>query len=365
MAKPTSTYRLQFHKDFNLDALEEIVEYLNQLGVQTIYASPLLAATPGSTHGYDGIDTQRINPEIGSKAQLIKLKRKLDQLGMGWLQDIVPNHMAFHPKNSWLMDVLEKGNSSVYAKHFDTSFGSDFMSDKLMVPILGQSLRQVCEAKEVQIGYAKGRFFVIYFDQQFPVSINAYPELLYPLLDDSENKATIQKLIQDIVPLIDSATDHYVKVDDWKAIQNHIHATIRLTPLNSILLRHLNSINNDQTTLESFLERQSYRLCHWQETDKQMNYRRFFTVNGLICMQIDRPEVFADAHQLIKELVDKRIFDGLRIDHIDGLYNPSKYLRDLRKLSGEQTYIVAEKILETGEDLPTDWPIMAQRVMTS
>jgi maltooligosyltrehalose synthase len=119
----------------------------------------------------------------------------------------------------------------------------------------------------------------------------------------------------------------------------------------------LQQINHDAEALLNIAYEQEYRLCHWQETDHQINYRRFFTVNGLICLNIQDEHVFETYHQLIKQLVDEGIFQGLRIDHVDGLYDPSGYLHRLRKLAGEETYIVVEKILEQEEHLPEHWPI--------
>jgi maltooligosyltrehalose synthase len=151
MINPVSTYRLQFHKDFNFDDFEKIIPYLQKLGVSTVYASPILEATPGSMHGYDGLNPHRINPEIGTEEQLRSISQKLKEFGMQWLQDIVPNHMAFSTKNPWLMDVLEKGARSAYADFFDTSFTSTFFRDKVMVPFLGDSLDETVRKGDIKV----------------------------------------------------------------------------------------------------------------------------------------------------------------------------------------------------------------------
>ncbi|PVH25120.1 malto-oligosyltrehalose synthase [Sphingobacterium corticibacter] len=351
MPHPHNTYRIQFHQNFNLSNLEQITSYLQQLGVHTIYASPLLAATPGSTHGYDGISSHRINPEIGTKNQLIQLKKKLSQHQMAWLQDIVPNHMAFHPDNTWLMDLLENGMDSAYQSYFDTSFSSELMDGKMMVPVLGKSLRQACEEEELSIQFDKGKFLIQYYDQSFPLAPSSYTYLLQGLSDDSDKNDDLAELMQRLQGEPSS------EMSAQKNVYQSLAKLFAGAKARNQLQRHLAHFRLDANAMSTLLEQQHYRLCHWQETDKQINYRRFFTVNGLICMHVDRPEVFADTHSLIKELVDKGVFDGLRIDHIDGLYNPSKYLRDLRKLCGSETYIVAEKILEAGEELPEEWPI--------
>jgi len=250
---PVSTYRIQFNKDFTFKDLEKIIPYLDQLGVKTIYASPVFEATPGSTHGYDGTDPNKINPEIGTEEQLKKISNELKKRNIYWLQDIVPNHLSFHGNNKWLMDVLEKGQSSRYASYFDITWSHPDFDGKLMVPFPGSDLEKQLKLK--------------------------FPE-----------------------------AKHYV-----------------ITP--------------------------------WQETDKRINYRRFFLVNGLICTNVQDNDVFNNYHSLIKRLVDSKIFDGLRVDHIDGLYDPTKYLNDLRSLAGESSYIVVEKIIEPGENMPDYWPV--------
>ena len=158
MYNPISTYRIQFQKDFTFSDFENIISYLQKLGVSTIYASPVFEAVPGSVHGYDGINPNDINPEIGTEEQLKKLSVQLKQQNIGWLQDIVPNHMAFDCKNTWLMDVLEKGPQSEYASFFDIAWNSSLFEGRLMVPFLGNSLDEVIKKKELTLAYQDQRF---------------------------------------------------------------------------------------------------------------------------------------------------------------------------------------------------------------
>ncbi|KGE13051.1 malto-oligosyltrehalose synthase [Sphingobacterium deserti] len=322
MKAPLATYRIQFNKDFTLRDLENVHSYLSKLGIDTVYASPILSAVSGSMHGYDGINMQEVNPEIGSLEQLRALKSKLDTEGLNWLQDIVPNHMAFDPSNAWLMDLLEYGAESKYKDYFDTSYSGDwFAKEKLMVPTLGKSLSEAIADQEIGICYHDQKLYVKYFDQQWPLSAESAQAILskYRISDvDGTNLSN----------------------SDQKK-----------------LAAYLTEINESPDKLESLLEEQHYRLCHWQETDSQINFRRFFTVNSLICLNINKAAVFNDVHSFIAQLLEEGLIDGLRIDHIDGIYDPTAYLHDLRQLCGPETYIVAEKILEHGEDLPADWPI--------
>ncbi len=245
-----STYRIQFNKDFTFKDCSLIVPYLKELGVVTLYASPIFEAVPGSMHGYDVTNPNRINPEIGTLEELRELSALLKAAGMNWVQDIVPNHMGYHVNNPWLMDVLRYGEESKYRSYFDI-ISKDLAKEPLMAPFEGDPL----------------------FEQ---LSSEQYP---------------------------------------------------------------------------------FFRLCNYQETNEGINYRRFFTVNSLICINVQYPEVFAAYHKLIKVLLDEGIFQGLRIDHVDGLADPTGYLQRLRALCGAETYIVVEKILEPGEELNLNWPV--------
>ena len=178
MTNLTSTYRLQFHKEFSFKELERILPYLQKLGVATIYASPIFTSVPGSTHGYDGLNPLEINPEIGTREQLSDISQKLSAHSINWLQDIVPNHMAFDPRNEWLMDVLEKGQQSRYAVFFDSPFSDSLFEGRIMVPFLGNTLEQVIEKNELLIAYHNGRFVFKYYDAAYPIQPLSYQEIL-------------------------------------------------------------------------------------------------------------------------------------------------------------------------------------------
>ena len=163
MIDPITTYRVQFNKQFRFRDFEKAIPYLVKLGVKTIYASPIFEAVPGSNHGYDIVNPNRINPEIGTEKELRALSALLKKHHMLWLQDIVPNHMAFHPENKKLMDVLEKGPLSKWHHFFDTSFSSDFFAGPLMVPFLGNTLQEVIRGKELKLLYNVEKFCLFYY----------------------------------------------------------------------------------------------------------------------------------------------------------------------------------------------------------
>ncbi|HWK58394.1 MAG TPA: malto-oligosyltrehalose synthase [Parapedobacter sp.] len=298
---PNMTYRVQFNKDFTFRDLEHLIPYLNRLGVGAIYASPIFRAVPGSGHGYDQTDPTQLNPEIGSLEQLKRVATKLAHAGIGWIQDIVPNHMAFHPENPWLWDVLEKGPESTYRTFFDTPFASpNYFSGRLMLPFLDVPLEEAIHT---------GRVTLSSFNQQFGL---AFAGKVWPI-----------------------------------------------NPAGQAFIRRLNGdkLLDDPAIIRDLITLQYYEPCSWKETHHRINYRRFFTVNSLIALNVQDGSVFDAAHRLIAQLVKNGVFTGLRIDHIDGLVDPTGYLLRLRRLVGDHVLIVVEKILQPGERLPTQWPI--------
>ncbi len=351
---PVATYRIQFHKDFTLRNLEEIIPYLKNLGVSTIYASPLFAAVPGSTHGYDVTDPLQINPEIGTVEQLREISATLKSQGINWVQDIVPNHMAFHPNNKWLMDVLEKGALSPYANFFDMAGNSDLFEGPVMVPFLGSALKDVIDNDELKITFSDGGFSMQYYDSAYPLKLSSYAEILSAKTGKNES---LSSLLQQIENLIKGADEAEAFATEFEEIKLQLRSLYNITTVKKFIDACIDTLNNDKDKLKALIGSQHYRLCSWQETDSKINFRRFFTVNGLICLNMQRPEVFSKYHELIKLLVDEGVFQGLRVDHIDGLYDPTAYLQMLRELAGADVYIVAEKILEQGEKLPVEWPI--------
>ena len=352
MFNPVATYRFQFHKEFTFNEFEKIIDYLQKLGVSTVYASPVFEAVPGSTHGYDGVNPHRINPEIGSERQLKAISKKLKEKGINWLQDIVPNHMGFHQDNPWLMDVLEKGKLSLYAGFFDAAWTSDlFNDDRIMIPFLGSPLEDVIKNGEIKLEYADQQLVLKYYDNKYPLYPGSYNSILSNIRDEG-----LKEVISSI-PDIKSSADAKKFAIEWSGWLQKLVTALKEQAAKEQFQQSLEAVNANPGQLTQIADEQVYRLCSWQETDQKINFRRFFTVNSLICLNIQDEGVFEHFHSMIKNLVDTGVFQGLRIDHIDGLYDPNTYLERLRNLAGDETYIVAEKILEKGEEMPTKWPL--------
>jgi malto-oligosyltrehalose synthase/4-alpha-glucanotransferase len=352
MFNPVATYRIQFHKHFNFTDFEKIIPYLQKLGVKTVYASPIFEAVPGSMHGYDVINPHRINPEIGTDTQLRAISKRLHESGMSWIQDIVPNHMAYHPENIWLMDVLEKGRNSVYESFFDQAWASELFQGRLTVPILGSSLEDVLFNQELQISRAEQRLVFQYYDNAYPL----HPRSYATILRGEATPDAIQMLITQIEELhtIEEPVAYTLR---WHELILQLDALAKREDTLAYIEQRMLAVNDDKKLLRTIAEEQNYVFNAWQQTDTRITFRRFFTVNELIGLNMQYEKVFEHYHKLIKAYVDEGIFQGLRIDHIDGLYDPTQYLQRLRALVGEDVYIVAEKILQLNEDMPAHWPI--------
>ncbi|MDB5196294.1 MAG: 4-alpha-glucanotransferase, partial [Flaviaesturariibacter sp.] len=352
MFNPVSTYRIQFHSGFTLCDAKAIVPYLQRLGIKTIYASPIFQATPGSTHGYDGLHPHRINPEIGTEEDLRSLRASLTEHGLSWIQDIVPNHMAFHAANEWLMDILEKGNRSSYASFFDAPAES-IPENRIMIPFLGASLEEAIAKGEIKLVYQKQHLLLQYYEATYPLQPQSYAAFLWQQEALPEELESILASLEEVM----ETEDKNVFAQRWQDWLSGLSNAAQSSATQEYFQNRLDAVNKDTEALQWFADQQFYRLCHWQETDTCINYRRFFTVNGLICLNMQDQTVFETYHQYIIQLVKEGVFQGLRIDHIDGLYDPTRYLEQLRNAVGPDTYIIVEKILESEETLPVYWPV--------
>lgn len=383
---PAATYRLQFHRDFKFAAAEALAPYLDALGITDIYASPFFKARRGSLHGYSVTNPMELNPELGSRRSFDSLARRLKKLGMGLIFDIVPNHMALSPDNPWWMDVLENGTGSPYAIFFDIDWHppNRILEGKLLLPILGRTYGQVLEDQELRLSLEPGGFFINYYDHKFPLTLTTYHQLLAPVLDrliqelGEENPATLA--LMGIVSLVISLPPHlpssHKKVKDRyrdkEIIKKNLWLLYHGTPaVKKALDEAMHVINGQRGKPDSFdgldqlLKHQTYRLAFWQVGLEIINYRRFFSINDLIGIRIEDPQVFdAFKHGLLFDLADEGKISGLRIDHIDGLYDPMDYLQRLQKRlvpedqpGSANFYLVVEKILAPEETLPAEWPV--------
>lgn len=350
MYSPSSTYRIQLNDQFTFRDLEGIIDYLHQLGVSTIYASPITTAFKGSSHGYDVIDPLILSPEIGTEKELEKLASTLKEYGMNWLQDIVPNHMAYDSNNPWLYDVLERGKDSPYHSFFDiTDHPVELFGERLMAPFLGQTLTECLQKGELSLQFTEKGFIIQYYDKDYPVAPWLYPWICtiaegYP--------ADLIPALDQLVQAAKGSTAGWVAAKEKWLLAVSIQKDFR-----SFIASRTAFINERSPLLETLLQDQFYQLTAAHLAATRINYRRFFIVNSLICLRMEKEAVFSAYHKRIHYWYQQSLIQGLRIDHIDGLADPKKYLQRLRKLFGEDCYIIAEKILTGDELLPESWGI--------
>jgi (1->4)-alpha-D-glucan 1-alpha-D-glucosylmutase len=401
---PAATYRLQFNSQFTFKHAANLVDYLYDLGVSDCYASPLLMARQGSPHGYDITDHSKLNPEIGSEEEFAEFARRLRQRGMGLILDVVPNHMSIAgSSNRWWNDVLENGPSSPYAQFFDIDWRppKPDLAGKALLPMLGDQYGSALENQEITVNYRQGAFFANYYETWLPLAPRSYIQILEPMLPEMmavygahhPHVLELESIITALghLPRRDETAPEMVRERqrEKEIIKRRIDLLLTECDVARRALDHsLRDLNGTKGTPESFdrLERllsdQAYRLCFWRVAADEINYRRFFDINELAAIRVEEPQVFDAVHELILRLIERGFVTGLRIDHVDGLFDPVQYLSDLQaacqevrkraatagageaeSLSayrvadpGRSFYIVVEKILSHGELMRPDWP---------
>jgi (1->4)-alpha-D-glucan 1-alpha-D-glucosylmutase len=359
---PSSTYRLQLHKDFTFDDASAIAEYLHDLGVSHVYSSPYLQAAPGSQHGYDVVDHQRVNDELGGKAAHERFCKRLGEAGLGQVLDIVPNHMSLGKENRLWWDVLENGASSRYASFFDIDWQpyEERLRNKVLVPVLADQYGKVLEAGEIKVTRAGNCFQVECSGQVLPVAPPSLPAILARAAEYAKSD-TLNFLAASFGRLPSPEYE-----DRGSSFARHRDKVVLYGLLDRLCAeeagvceaidRSLAELNGNKDALDDFLNQQNYRLAFWKTADQQLGYRRFFDVNTLIGLRMEREHVFAETHALILDWLRRGVLDGVRVDHPDGLRDPLQYFRRLRE-KAQDAWILGEKILEPGEFLRESWPI--------
>ncbi len=359
---PRATYRLQLNANFNFSDVDNLIDYFASLGISHLYLSPCLQATTGSTHGYDVVNHNLINAELGKKVDLALLSQRLKDRGMGIILDIVPNHMAIRgPENPWWWDVLENGQASRYSRYFDVDWHSDSedRSNLILLPILGNHYGIVLENGELKIKHQNGRFTLNYYENVFPIA----PRSLSIILDLAWQESEINELgylAGAFEQLPHASSGEVEKIQrrhrDKAVLEQFLQSLCQNLRITRILDEAVTKINENFDLLDQLIGRQNYKLAFWKLSKYQIGYRRFFNINSLVGLRMEEEQVFKDSHRLIIDLANSRQIDGFRIDHPDGLYDPTSYFYRLRRECPE-SLIYAEKILEKNEELPSEWPI--------
>ncbi|MBD1822629.1 malto-oligosyltrehalose synthase [Cyanobacteria bacterium FACHB-DQ100] len=372
MRIPLATYRVQLRQEFPFEAAAKIVGYLAKLGISDFYASPIFKAKAGSSHGYDVVDPTQLNPELGTPEVFDQLVEKLQHHNMGWLQDIVPNHMSYDSNNRYLMDVLENGFDSEYLQFFDLAWNSPFRSSQepILAPLLGDFYGSCLENGDIKLQYGQEGLSVNYYALRVPLRLESYS--IFLTRDLGKLAKTLGRRNPDFVKLLavlymlkslPAESGGKQRQDQAEFVKGLLWELYEGNPeVKTFIDENIQFFNGEAGNshsvdwLDKLLSEQFFRLSYWKVGAEEINYRRFFTVNELISVRIEEQKVFNYTHNFIAQLIQEGKVTGLRIDHIDGLSNPKQYLHRLQEKVGD-TYIVAEKILQPGEDLPKDWSI--------
>ncbi|MET3493375.1 malto-oligosyltrehalose synthase [Variovorax boronicumulans] len=394
---PRATYRLQFHKDFGFDDAIRVLPYLASLGVSHVYCSPIQRARVGSMHGYDVVAHAEVNPELGGEEGFARFIAALKAHGLGQLLDMVPNHMGvFGADNDWWMDVLENGPASLYAQHFDIDWQplNVEITGKVLLPVLGVRYGEALESGVLVLHFEHehGSFAIRYFDHRFPLAPESYPVVLERALarlarpgdadggEASDRLASLSSAFAHLPGRDASSPDQLAeRVRDKEVLKARLGRLARQHPaVAQALLAAVAELNLAQPeardALHALVEAQAYRLAHWRVAADEINYRRFFDINDLAAVRMERDEVFEATQSFALDLAASGVVDGLRIDHPDGLYDPAEYFRKLQEGYARRAglvlpthdadgrparplYVVAEKIAAGHEEVPESWHV--------
>jgi (1->4)-alpha-D-glucan 1-alpha-D-glucosylmutase len=359
---PHATYRVQLRPGFGFREAAAILDRLSDLGVSHLYLSPVLQAVPGSTHGYDVVDHARVSEELGGEDGFAALAAAARERGIGLLLDIVPNHMAIHPRNRWWWDVLENGRSSLYALYFDVSWDppEPRLKEIVLVPLLADHYGRELERGALRLAREHGRILLYYEDRSFPIS----PSSLDGILDAvaaRPGSEEVRRIAADARALPDLATEAHEERDARHRAKEALLARFaRLCEDGDMVAaidREIARLNGDADLLDALLRRQHYRLAHWRTASRELDYRRFFDINELVGLRVENEEVFDAVHARILGWLRDGSIDGVRVDHVDGMRDPQGYLERLRQAAGPHAWLVVEKILHREEQLRAAWPV--------
>lgn len=352
---PRATYRLQLRAGFGFNEAAAIAPYLTRLGVSHVYLSPVFKARPESAHGYDVTDHRALNPELGSERQYQAMIHAFDDAKLGRIVDFVPNHMGVGGADNPLwMDVLEWGPESKYAAWFDIDWtaGEGSQAGKLLAPLLGEQYGRALREGVLALKFdsEEGSFAVwAYGKHKLPI---------WPLSYD--------RILGREPPALDRFGDLFLDLSNWRpqiaersrALKSELSALVRNDAgIRAAVEARVAAINADWRALDSLIGEQRWRVAYHGVASDEINYRRFFNINDLAGLRMELPAVFQEAHARVLRMLEADEIDGLRIDHVDGLFDPRAYLEALRAAIRRPFYLIVEKILAADEALRDEWPV--------
>ena len=365
---PSATYRIQFNAGFTFEEARRIADYLHDLGITDLYASPILKARKGSGHGYDVVDSTALNPELGTEEEFTRLHETLEKLGLGFLLDIVPNHMAASQENSWWMSVLENGAHSRFFHYFDIDWSSvtarGQTEQKVLLPILGKPYGEAIESGEITLAFGEDGFYFTYYDKRLPLAPKSYNQILRECVQSLPTEGVAVELRDLVAGEGTVPNSRFLKETLARIYEESLEFR---KALDAVIVRINGEAGNADSfnALDTLLDAQYYRLAYWRIASEKINYRRFFDVTDLVGVRIENPEVFEARNRRTLELIAEGKVTGLRIDHIDGLFDPIGHMKKLqlrladlmRDQQPANFYVVVEKILARDEVLPKSFEV--------
>ncbi len=343
-----ATYRLQLDPNFGFAQVETRIPYFQQLGVSHLYLSPITESRAGSTHGYDVIDHNVVREELGGREGLDRLLQSVREAGLELILDFVPNHCGVGPRNEAWQHVLAYGPHSPRARFFDIDWNplEETLQGKMLLPFLGKSYGETLDEGEIELSFHEGQFFATYYEHRFALSPCTYAVILQAALPHYERTDTYFDL-KDLQEAYHSLEPSEVEKGEGlgRRLQHFSEQVSWTEPLSEFR----------GEVLHELLEQQYWRLAYWKTASYEINYRRFFTINDLVALRMEDEDVFWSSHRLLGDLLAQEGIAGVRIDHIDGLFDPHVYLKRLRELGARKVWV--EKILAPRETLPEDWPV--------
>lgn len=343
-----ATYRLQVHPEFGFKEIEDLLPYFRRLGISHLYLSPITQARPESRHGYDVIDHNAVREEIGGRDGFARLTKAAGEHDLRLILDFVPNHAGVGPHNNYWQDVLAYGPHSPFAPYFDIDWNpiKPELQGRILLPFLGKPYGEVLDENELSLAYDDGYLYASYYENRYRLNPATYTDVLAPAVAAAERTEPYWDL-KDLHDAYETLKPH--ERDKAEALRKRLVALFDRIDAQDIL----NAF--DTNRLHDLLEGQFWRLSFWKTAGSEINYRRFFDINELVALRMEDDHVFWDAHQLLAELLATESVEGVRIDHIDGLFDPHDYLERLENVGGGRIWV--EKILAGGETLPEEWPV--------
>ena len=378
---PVSTYRLQMHAHFGFADARDVLPYLEELGITDVYASPYLHAERGSTHGYNLAAYGELNPELGAEEAYGVWTDDMKARGMGHVLDVVPNHMGIATgENAWWNDVLENGAASLHAEYFDIEWHppKKSLDERVLLPILGAQYGEALENGDLTLTRKGGALVLRYYDNHIPVRPRSWIPLLeraaqtIDLPPSDPSRMELESIVTELrhlpVGAAISDEERQERAREKEVAKRRLGALCEASDaVRAAVDAEVVACNGTKGNPKSFdrldaiLREQYYRLSYWRVAAEEINYRRFFDVNQLAAVRMELPVVFDAAHALVFRLIEEGRIQGLRLDHTDGLFDPADYFKQLQARFGapeeRPLYLVAEKILEARERLPSAWLI--------